>query len=100
MNSNAIKDELLNKSYSGITTTHNHFTTPKHLAQGAPKNHAHSFHYKKINKGSSGAKISILRKETDFNRLQIMEAIFIKMKTITLNNQSTGRTRVLKLGGR
>ena len=68
-----------------------------HLASGARRAHANNHHNEPLTRSSLVANTQILRHEQDFNRRQIYEAFYIQQLKPTLNNQSTGSTRILKL---
>ena len=53
-----------------------------HLASDALKEHSLDVHKEKINREILVKNTTILRTETDFNKLEIMEAILIQQKKI------------------
>ena len=69
-----------------------------HLSSGGPKNHNLSTHKETpISRDTMVKNTKIIRREDDFRRLQIYEALLIQQKNPEINNQITGSARTLKL---
>ena len=90
-------EHLSNSSYIGYTTTTLSRRLTMHLGSGAIKTHYNDTHNLGLNRQQIVSDTKIIRKEQNFNRLQITEAILIQSRNPTINRQSTGRTRTLKL---
>ena len=70
-----------------------------HLQSGAPLKHSQDFHNSTLNREQMVSNTSIIRQENDFNRLEIMEALYIKYTKPEKNLQITGMGRTLRLLG-
>ena len=70
-----------------------------HLQSGAPLKHSQDFHSSTLNREQMVSNTSIIRQENDFNRLEIMEALYIKYTKPAINLQTTGKGRTLRLLG-
>ena len=70
-----------------------------HLQSGAPLKHSQDFHSSTLNREQMVSNTSIIRQENDFNRLEIMEALYIKYTKPETNLQTTGKGRTLRLLG-
>ena len=70
-----------------------------HLQSGAPLKHSLDFHSSTLNRERMVSNTSIIRQENDFNRLEIMEALYIKYTKPAINLQTTGKERTLLLLG-
>ena len=70
-----------------------------HLQSGAPLKLSQDFHNSTLNREQMVSNTSIIRQENDFNRLEIMEALYIKYTKSEINLQTTGRGRTLRLLG-
>ena len=70
-----------------------------HLQSGAPLKHSQDFHSSTLNREQMVSNTSIIRQENDFNRLEIMEALYIKYTKPEINLQTTGMGRTLRLLG-
>ena len=57
------------------------------------------FHSSTLNREQMVSNTSIIRQENDFNRLEIMEALYIKYTKPEINLQTTGMGRTLRLLG-
>ena len=62
-----------------------------HLQSGAPLKHSQDFHSSTLNREQMVSNTSIIRQENDFNRLEIMEALYIKYTKPAINLQTTGK---------
>ena len=82
-----------------MTTTTLSRRLTMHLASGGPKNHSEQIHGSKLTRQELVNNTEILRIETDFPRLQIIEALLIRKESPLINSQSTGTARTLKLLG-
>ena len=74
-------------SYIGLTTTKLSRRLTCHLQGGAPKNHLRSTHNAPLTRNHLEQGTTILARETDPRRLSILEALFIKEKSPTMNMQ-------------
>ena len=70
-----------------------------HLQSGAPLKHSQDFHSSTLNREQMVSNTSIIRQENDFNRLEIMEALYIKYTKPAINLQTTGKGRTQRLLG-
>ena len=70
-----------------------------HLQSGSPLKHTQDFHNSTLNREQMVSNTSIIRQENDFNRLEIMEALYIKYTKPEINLQTTGRECTLRLLG-
>ena len=84
-------------SYIGETTTSLSRRLTCHLASGAIKQHMWQEHNMQVTREELVENTSILRHESDTNRLLIFEALLILQKRPGINGQVTGSTRILKL---
>ena len=97
---NCNKDEcehLPNNSYIGLTTTTLSRTLTMHLNSGGPKTHMETQHNEPLTRNILENGTKILRRETDHNRLKILEALLIQEKQPEINQQITGSCRTLLL---
>ena len=91
-------EHLPEVSYVGLTTTTLSRRITMHLGSGAPKSHTETSHqHSSLTRDIMVENTKIIRKENDIRRLQIYEALIIKQKCPTINNQDTGISRTLKL---
>ena len=71
-----------------------------HLDNGAPKKHTADKHINaQFHRDLMVNNTKILRKESDYRKLQIYEALIIHEKRPLINRQDTGFNRTLKLFG-
>ena len=69
-----------------------------HLGTGGPKKHTYDNHNQAlITRNMLEEGTTVVRRETDENRLAIIESILIQAKNPMLNRQATGQARTLKL---
>ena len=87
------------QAYIGYTQTTFSRRITIHLQSGAPLKHSQDFHNSTLNGEHVVSNTSIIRQENDFNRLEIMEALYIKYTKPEINLQTTGRGRTLRLLG-
>ena len=87
------------QAYIGYTRTTLSRRITMHLQSGAPLKHSQDFHSSTLNREQMVSNTSIIRQENDFNRLEIMEALYIKYTKPEINLQTTGRGRTLRLLG-
>ena len=85
-----IDDDIMG-SYIGYTRTTLSRRLTMHLQSGAPLKHSQDFHNSTLNREQMVSNMSIIRQENDFNRLEIMEALYIKYTKPEINLQTTGR---------
>ena len=85
--------------YIGYTRTTLSRRITMHLQSGAPLKHSQDFHSSTLNREQMVSNTSIIRQENDFNRLEIMEALYIKYTKPAINLQTTGKGRTLRLLG-
>ena len=91
-------EHLPEASYVGLTTTTLSRRITMHLGSGGPKSHNEDNHNQNpISRELMVENTKILRRENDFRRLQIYEALIIQQKRPLINNQVTGSCRTLKL---
>ena len=83
------------EAYIGYTRTTLSRRITMHLQSGAPLKHSQDFHNSTLNREQMVSNTSIIRQENDFNRLEIMEALYIKYTKPEINLQTTGRGRTL-----
>ena len=88
---------LQQNSYIGMTTTSLSRRLTMHLAGGGSKSHYETAHNTKLTRANIVANTTILRKENNIHKLQILEAIFILQKKPTINTQVAYSHRTLKL---
>ena len=84
-------------SYIGCTTTSLSRRLTMHLSDGAIKLHSQSVHDNQLTRNNLTENTNILRTVNDQNRMQITEAILIKIQKPRINRQDTGSVRTLKL---
>ena len=89
--------ERLQCSYIGFTTTTLSRRLTMHLQHGAIKQHHAQKHSEPITRNIIVNNTKILRSESDCNRLQIFESLYIYAKKPIINNQCTGTERTVKL---
>ena len=87
------------QAYIGYTRTTLSRRITMHLQSGAPLKHSQDFHNSTLNREQMVSNTSIIRQENDFNRLEIMEALYIKYTKPEINLQITGMGRTLRLLG-
>ena len=68
-----------------------------HLQHGAIKQHHAQKHSEPITRNIIVSNTKILRSESDCNRLQIFESLYIYAKKPIINNQCTGTEKTVKL---
>ena len=89
--------ERQNNSYISMTMTTLSRRLTMHNTSGAIKVYMKSRHHRTVTREELQDNTEILRAETDFIRLRILEALYIQEKCPTLNQQATGNQRTLKL---
>ena len=89
--------EHQNNSYIGLTTTTLSRRLTMHLQQGGPKHHTQNHHNTPLTRDMLVKNTNIIARETNYNRLHILEALLIHKQKPPLNNQFTGTNRTLKL---
>ena len=87
------------QAYIGYTHTTLSRRITMHLQSGAPLKHSQDFHNSTLNREQMVSSTSVIRQENDFNRLEIMEALYIKYTKPEINLQITGMGRTLRLLG-
>ena len=87
------------QAYIGYTRTTLSRRITMHLQSGAPLKHSQDFHSSTLNREQMVSNTSIIRQENDFNRLEIMEALYNKYTKPEINLQTTGMGRTLRLLG-
>ena len=87
------------QAYIGYTRTTLSRRITMHLQSGAPLKHSQDFHSSTLNREQMVSNTRIIRQENDFNRLEIMEALYIKYTKPEINLQTTGMGRTLRLLG-
>ena len=87
------------QAYIGYTRTTLSCRIIMHLQSGAPLKHSQDIHNSTLNREQMVSNTSIIRQENNFNRLEIMEALYIKYTKPEINLQTTGRGRTLRLLG-
>ena len=93
-------EHLPEYSYVGMTQTTLSRRITTHLYSGAPKKHTAEKHTNtNFDRDMMVENTKILRKENDYRRLQIYEALIIHEKRPLINKQDTGFNRTLKLFG-
>ena len=73
--------------YIGMTTTTLSRRLTMHLQDGAPRQHMMQIHKKELTRTDLTENTSILRKESNRKKLQILEALLIKEKKPIINKQ-------------
>ena len=68
-----------------------------HLASSATKSHLGTNHNSTLTSENMVNNTTIINTQSDYNRLQIMDAIFINESNHSINKQYPGTQRVLKL---
>ena len=86
-----------NVNYIGNTITTLSIRLTTHFNNGAIKYHMATTHNSVLNRELLVDNTKIIKRNADVNRLQISEAIIIKLTDPTINRQDTGSTRTLKL---
>ena len=89
--------EHRNSIYIGMTTTTLSRRLTMHLASGGPKQHALTNHNLLLTRTDLVNNTKILLTEFNHNKLSITEALLIQKMQPSINNQSTGANRTLKL---
>ena len=89
--------EHQNNTYIGLTTTTLSSRLTMHLASGGPKQHALDNHNLTITRDDLVKNSKILCHESDHKKLSIIEALLIRKMNPSINNQSTGINRTVKL---
>ena len=89
--------EHLNISYIGVTRTTLSRRLTMHKSSGAPKDHYNNKHNAGLSREALVNSTKIIRQENDPVRLMIFEALLIHIKRPSINQQSTGASRTLKL---
>jgi hypothetical protein len=88
---------LPNVQYIGLTTTTLSRRLTMHLTNGGPRNHMMETHAVKVTRKDLEENTVIINKYHDKNRLAIAEAIYIQERAPSINLQSAGFMRTLKL---
>ena len=88
--------EHLNNTYIGMTTPTLSRRLTMHLASGGPKQHALTNHHMPLTREELVNNTQIIFSESNNNKLSITKALLIQ-KMPTINTQSTGISRTLKL---
>ena len=84
-------------SYIGLTCTTLSRRLTMHLQQGGPKHHTEHHHNSLLTRDMLVKNTTIIARQTDYNRLHILEALLIQKQKPPLNNQFRGTNRTLKL---
>ena len=84
-------------SYVGMTTTTLSRRLTMHLQSGAPKKHSLQAHSKILTREMLVNNTTIIQSESNFTRLQIIEALLIQKLRPQINIQDTGTCRTLLL---
>ena len=87
------------QTYIGYIRTTLSCRITMHLQGSAPFNHAREVHNCTLNREQMVNNTEIIRQENDFNRLEILEELYIKSMKPEINMQTTGRGRTLRLLG-
>ena len=87
------------QAYIGYTRTTLSRRITMHLQSGATLKHGQDFHKSTLKRKQLVSNTSIIRQENDFNRLEILEALYIKCTKPEINLQTIGRERTLRLLG-
>ena len=87
------------QAYIGYTRTTLSRRITMHLQSGAPLKHSQDFHSSTLKREQMVSNTSIIRQENDFNRLEIMEALYIIYTKPEINLQTTDRVRTLRFLG-
>ena len=85
------------KTYIGLTTTTLSCCLTMHLASVGPKQHALTNHHMPLTTEELVNNIQIIFSESNNNKLSITEALLIQKMQSSINSQSTGISRTLKL---
>ena len=96
-NCNIDECERQTNSYVGMTTTTLSRRLTMHLQSGAPKKHLLQVHSKILTREMLVNNTKIIRSESNFTRLQIIEALLIQKLRPQINIQDTGTCRTLLL---
>ncbi len=83
--------------YIGYTVTTLKQRMTMHAQQGSIKDHHANIHEKKIKTAEILANTDILHRSADKSELLIAEALIIKEKCPTINNQREGENRILQI---
>ena len=86
-------------TYSGMTTCTKSRRLTYHLQNGAIKNHAQSEHGRKISRKEIEEMTRTRCYQNDIRRLEILEVLIIHFEKPFINQQGTGKKKVLKLYG-
>ena len=86
-------------TYSGLTTCTKSRRLTYHLQNGAIKNHALTTHGRKITRKEIVEMTKTRCYQNDIQRLEILEALIIHFEDPVINQQDTGKKKVLKLYG-
>ena len=89
--------KLRNMNYIGMTTTTLSRRLTMHLQSGSIKDHMREQHQSTLNRKELTENTKILKYCHDSTRLLITEALLIRNKRPTLNNQTTGLDRTFNL---
>ena len=89
--------EHLNNTYIGVTTTTLSCQLTMHLASGGPKQHALTNNHMPLTREEVVNNTQIIFSESNNNKLSITEALLIRKMQPSINTQSTGISRTLKL---
>ena len=87
------------QAYIGCTRTTLSCRITLHLQSGPLLKHSQDFHNSTLNREQMVSNTSIIRQENDFNRLEILEALYIKYTKPEINLQTTSGGRPLRLLG-
>ena len=86
-------------TYSGLTTCTLSRRLTYHLQNGAIKKHCLETHGRKITRKEIVAMTKARYYQSDYQRLETLEALIIRSEDPVINRQETGKTKVLKLYG-
>ena len=89
--------EHLNNTYIGMTTTTLSRRLTMHVASGGPKQHALTNHPMPHTREELVNNTKIIFSESNNNKLSITEVLLIQKMQPSINTQSTGISRTLKL---
>ena len=89
----------LDVQYSGLTTCTLSRRLTYHLQNGAIKSHSLTAHGRKITRNEIVEMTKARYYQNDYRRLEILEALIIHFEDPVLNQQETGKKKVLKLYG-
>ena len=85
--------------YSGLTKCTLSKRLSFHLQNGAIKKHSESIHGRNITRDEIVSMTKARYYDRDVRRLEILEALIIRLEDPEVNKQDTGKVRVLKLHG-